>query len=70
MYSSMQQRHRYPEVVLYTGAVVLLTYLVIMGMGYYFFAQYTLAPGTYCVPYVLCVEDHFTPLSIFLYIFL
>ena len=49
MYTSMAERHRYREVLAYTTVVILATYLFIMGAGYYYFAQFTLSPGEYCV---------------------
>lgn len=46
MYSAMAERHRYREVLACTTGVLLATYLFIMASGYYYFAQYTLSPGT------------------------
>ena len=54
MYTSMAERHRYREVLAYTTVVILATYLFIMGAGYYYFAQFTLSPGEYCVCFFAC----------------
>lgn len=45
LYTSMKEPHRYREVILSMLLVVLFLYTLVMGLGYYFYAQFTLAPG-------------------------
>jgi hypothetical protein len=49
MYGSMRHRSQYPAVIISAGAVVTVVYVVIMFAGYYFYAQYSQAPGELCV---------------------
>lgn len=61
LYTSMKEPYRYREVILSMLIVVLFLYMLVMGLGYYFYAQYTLAPGKifwYCVAFCLMYHVH------------
>ena len=45
MYDTMSHPEKYPHVLGISACMILTLYAIMMGMGYWFFAQFTLSPG-------------------------